>query len=306
MSAHRHDLAERVATRGMGWLHDNRHRGAFPAETTTAAVEPDKVHKPLGESALAAGVVLRAAAALRGQQARAARLLEFCWRQIRCGDLLYERQLRHPLMTDPLEVYAQFAAAGLRHEQLDALLAHLTASRSWWAVEVMPNRRLAVANAARLAGLSRPEDWRPLVEATWLGQRPEPWLIDWATAYAVTHTVFHITDWGLRPGCLPEPVVTYLERWMPVWMRVWGEICDWDLLAELLVVDACLPRPQCPPDMWRLLADAQRDDGLVPRDGQPVTDDEQEAFTDHHHTTAVAVMAGALALVRAGDAGPTP
>lgn len=295
-------LAHEVATRGVRWLYRNRHRGAFPAETTADLGDPNKVYKPLGESSLTAVFVLRAPGPLADVQAQAKELLEHGWEQMRHGDLLYERQVRHQLATDPLECYAHFVPAGYRHHRLDSLLTHLTASTSWWAVEMLPNRRLAVVNAARLAGFSHPEDWRPLVAATWLGQLPEPWLIDWTTAYAMTHTVYHVTDWGRRPHALPVPVSDYLTRWLPAWMRVWAEVGDWDLLGELLLVDACLPHPQFPRDMFQLIADAQLPDGMVPRDIQPVSEDAQEAFTDHQHTTAVTVMSAALALTRSKDA----
>ncbi|MEU2179365.1 DUF6895 family protein [Streptomyces thermolilacinus] len=300
----RRELARRVTVRALGWLHRNRHLGSFPADTTAELADPDGVYKPLGESALAAGMAYRAAAALPDEQNAARALLEFGWDQLRRGDLLYERQLRYPMMTDPLEVYAHFAAAGYRHSRLDGLLAHLAATDSYRAVEQMPSRRLAVANAVRLTGLSPAEDCASLMETTWLGRRPEPWLIDWMTAYCMTHTVFHVTDWGRRPHALPDAVVDYLTRWLPVWMEVWAEISEWDLLGELVIVDACLPDPQCPVHVWRQLATAQRADGLVPRDGEPVSGSEREAFAVHHHTTAVAVMAGALTLGRDSDAVP--
>ncbi|MEU0271564.1 hypothetical protein [Streptomyces sp. NPDC006307] len=300
----RRGLARQVSARALGWLHRNRHLGSFPADTSAELADPDGVYKPLGESALAAGMARRAAGVLPDEENAARALLEFGWDQLRRGDLLYERQLRYPAMTDPLEVYAPFAAAGYRHGRLDGLLAHLTATGSYWAVEQLPNRRLAVANAARLTGLPVDGDWASLTEATWLGRRPEPWLLDWMTAYCMTHTVFHVTDWGRRPHALPDPVVEYLTHWLPVWMEVWAEISEWDLLAELVIVDACLPQPRCTADVWRRLASVQRADGLVPRDGKPVDSGERQAFTDHHHTTAVAVMAGALTLLRDSDAVP--
>ncbi|MGA4863124.1 DUF6895 family protein [Streptomyces lavendulocolor] len=300
----RRDLVREVTARALGWLHRNRHLGSFPADTSAELADPDGVYKPLGESALAAGMVRRAAAVLPDDQDAARTLLEFGWDQLRRGDLLYERQLRHPMMTDPMEVYAHFAAAGYRHGRLDGLLAHLAATDSYQAVEQMPNRRLAVANAARLTGLSYLADWASLTESTWLGRRPEPWLIDWMTAYCMTHTVFHVTDWGRRPHALPDAVVEYLTRWLPVWAEVWTEIGEWDLLAELVIVDACLPRPRFPEDAWRRLAAVQRADGLVPRDGEPVDSSERQAFADHHHTTAVVTLAGALTLWRDSDAVP--
>ncbi|MFC4009920.1 DUF6895 family protein [Nonomuraea purpurea] len=46
------------------------------------------------------------------------------------------------------------------------------------------------------------EDMEKVTERTWLGRSPEPWLLDRFHAYALTHTVFHLTNWGLEPARL--------------------------------------------------------------------------------------------------------
>ncbi|MGP3970844.1 DUF6895 family protein [Streptomyces sp. 6N223] len=291
-------MAHRMATGALGWLHRNRGHGALPPGTTADLADPDSVYKPLAESAMAASLVLREGIASPADQHRAREVLDFSWEQLGASDLLYERQLRYPVMTDPLEVYTHFTRAGYRHERLDGLLAHLGGLASPRSSELMPNRRLAVANAARVAGLEREVDWRALTDATWLGQTPEPWAIDWLTAYCVTHTVFHVTDWGARPEGLPPRIQDYLTLWLPVWIDVWLEIQEWDLVGELLIVDACLTEPRCPPGAWEMFASAQHEDGLLPRDGRPVAEDPRQAFAEHHHPTVVATIAGTLALSR--------
>ncbi|MDT0346185.1 DUF6895 family protein [Streptomyces litchfieldiae] len=295
--------AHHVATRALDWLYRNREHGSLPPDTSAELADPDSVYKPLGESALAASLVLREGVAPPEGRRAARALADFAWTQLRAGDLLYERQLRYPMMTDPLEIYTHFTRAGHRHTRLDALLTHLGGLAAHRGAEQMPNRRLAVANAARVAGLDRPTDWTTLIDATWLGQRPEPWVIDWMTAYCVTHTVFHATDWGGRPLGLPPDVRDYLTDWLPVWLDAWVEIQEWDLVAELLIVDACLPEPRGDAEAWARLAAVQRADGLVPRDGlHPVSEDPAEAFRDHQHTTVVATVAGTLAVSRYRDA----
>lgn len=290
--------ARQVSDRALSWLHAHRELGALPPDSTADLGDPDGVYKPLGETTLAASLVMRDAAAGSGQQAAAQSLLDFTWAQMRHGDLLYERQLRHTLMTDPVETYAHFARVGYRHPQLDALLVHHARLRSVRGVELLPNRRLAVANAARMSGLDDGADWDALVRATWLGGTPEPWAIDWMTAYCLTHTVFHVTDWGARPDCLPADLADYLHDWLPVWIDVWREIRQWDLVAELLIVGMCLDEPYCDPDDWRMLAELQHDDGLVPRDGRPVHDDPARRFREHQHTVVVASIAGTIAVAR--------
>ncbi|MFD8935464.1 DUF6895 family protein [Streptomyces sp. NPDC059578] len=294
--------ARSMADRGLSWLHANRAHGAFPQDGTETLAEPDSVYKPLSESALAASVILRDGVAGPGQLVAAQSLLDFCWEQFRQGDMLYERQLQHVLMTDPLETYATFARCGYRHADLHRLLTHLTGLRSVGGIEHLPNRKLAVANAARVVGLDRRDDWAALTRDTWLGALPEPWAINWITGYAVTHTVFHLTDWGSRPQGLSPQITAYLRTWLPVWIDIWREVAQWDLVGELLIVGASLDEPYCNPEDWQMLADLQQEDGFVPRDGSPVDDDPALRFSDHQHTVVVTAVAGSVALARAaGD-----
>lgn len=291
--------AHDVSARALAWLHTHRERGALPAETTAELGDPDSVYKPLGESALAASLVLRESVAGSTGLRLARELMTFAWGQFRDGDMLYERQLRYSLMTDPLETYVPFARFGMRHEAFDGLLAHTTALRSVQNAEMQPNRRLAVANAARVVGLDeRSYDWPALTRATWLGATPEPWLIDWMTGYSVTHTVFHLTDWGARPSGLPRDIAAYVATWLPVWIDIWAEVEQWDLVAELMIVGCCLEDPYCEAADWERLARVQLPDGLVPRDGEPVPDDPDQRFAEHQHTAVVAVVAGTLAVSR--------
>ncbi|MEU2512023.1 DUF6895 family protein [Streptomyces syringium] len=309
MTASLTQTAYQVSARSLAWLHTHRERGALPAGTTADLGDPDSVYKPLGETALAASLVLRESAAGRTELHMARELMNFCWRQFGEGDMLYERLLRCSMMTDPLETYAPFARCGLRHEPLERLLAHTGVLRSVRNTEVVPNRRLGVANAARVVGLDArdsPYDWATLTRATWLGATPEPWLIDWMTGYCVTHTIFHLTDWGARPSGLPEDLAAYVRAWLPVWIDIWAEIEQWDLVGELMIVGCCLEEPYCELADWERLARAQHPDGLMPRDGEPVTGEADLRFTNHQHTAVVAVIAGTLTVSRTlgGAAGP--
>ncbi|MEE1941363.1 hypothetical protein V1L54_18445 [Streptomyces sp. TRM 70361] len=294
--------ARQVAGRALGWLRRHCELGTLPPGTTAELAHPDSIYKPLGETALAGSLVLRAERADPQDRRTARELLDFAWWELRGGDMLYERQLRYLMMTDPLELYTHFVRAGYRHRRLDALLEHLYGVVTPYAVEQVPNRRLAIANAARLMGLDRAAgreiDWRLLTDATWLGNTPEPWAVDWMTAYSMTHTVFHLTDWGARPGDLPPRLEEYLQLWLPVWLEVWREVEEWDLFAELLIVGACLREPYLDPAAWAGLAAVQHEDGLVPRDGKAVDGDDAQRFRDHHHPTVVAAVAGTLALAR--------
>ena len=100
--------------------------------------------------------------------------------------------------------------------------------------------------------------------ATWLARTPEPWTVEGHIAYDVTHTVFHLTDWGENPDGLPPDIADYLATWLPAWIDDWLDLERWDLLGELLVIDACLPRPTLDERAWQAFAAAQQPDGAMP------------------------------------------
>ncbi|MGW0367015.1 DUF6895 family protein [Streptomyces sp. NPDC002990] len=288
------------SSRALHWLHTSHQQGhgRLPADVTVDLGDPNNAYKPLAEAALAASLILREGVAGAHDIATARTMLDFCWHQLHDGNLLYERQLRHMMLTDPLETYAPFARAGYRHRPLDELLDSYSRLKAPHAAELLPNRRLAVANAHRVVGLPVKADWTALAAATWLGATPEPWAIDWSTAYALTHTVFHLTDWGARPDGLPEPMRDYLHTWLPVWVDIWLEVGQWDLVGELLIVDSCIGEPVCGTGPWEQLTAVQHPGGLTPRDSAPVAEDARQAFKDHEHTAAVAVIAGTVTLSR--------
>ncbi|MEU6233987.1 hypothetical protein [Kitasatospora sp. NPDC047058] len=302
--------AQQLSSGALRWLYGcyENGLGRFPDGATIDLADPNNVYKPLGEAALATGLLLREGVGGTEDSRIARDLLDLCWAELREGDLLYERQLRYPLMTDPLEVYVHFARAGFRHPRLEELVRSLAEVRSVRAMEILPNRRLAAANARRVIGLSGHTDWPALAATTWLGATPEPWMIDWLTAYHVTHTVFHLTDWGARPDGLPAPMRDYLHDWLPAWLEVWLENGEWDLIGELLIVATCIGAPEAGAAAWAALAAAQRPDGLVPRDTRPVPEDPAKQLTDHGHTAVVTVVAGVVTLARAlgGTQGGAP
>ncbi|MEV6591425.1 DUF6895 family protein [Streptomyces acidicola] len=295
------EVAHDIRSRALGWLHTHRRLSTLDSVDITA---DEDTYKAVQEMALAASLVLRDGTAGSREDALARELLDFCWAQMDRGTVLYERLLQHPLATDAFEGYAHFARSGYRHPGLDRLIPHHAALGAAHVIEHVPNRRLAVANALRVTGHDRgpgAPDWQTLARSTWLGHAPAPWYIDWMTGYHVTHTVFHLTDWGRHPGGLPDDMADYLTRWLPVWTDIWTETCQWDLIGELLIIGSCLPEPCTELDDWRHLVDLQHPDGLMPRDDQIVDDDPVTRFRGQYHSTVVAVIAGTTALTRALD-----
>ncbi|MGW0467800.1 DUF6895 family protein [Streptomyces sp. NPDC003027] len=77
----------------------------------------------------------------------------------------------------------------------------------------------------------------------------------------------------------------YLRQWLPVWVDIWLEVGQYDLVGELLAVDACIGDPVYGPEPWQQLAAVQHPTGSPPppRDSDPIPADEHTAFKDNHH-----------------------
>lgn len=290
--------AQHVADQAMAWLGRMRASFALPRDVPHWEI-PGNSLKALAEVAMAAAVVRREAVAGPETARTAEELLDFAWREYGDGELLHTMQRHTPPATHPLEIYSNFAMAGLHHPPLERFVAHLAGLRAAAVPEHVPNRRLAVVAAQRRIGLPDRDDVPALVAQTWLGGTPEPWMLDTYNAYGVTHTVFHLTDWGRNPDGIDPRLQEYLHRWLPVWVEVFTETRSWDLLGELLAVDVCLSEPDWYPQAWEQLAAGQREDGMLPNGITRPSDDPLHAFTNHNHPTIVAAVAGTLTVSRA-------
>jgi hypothetical protein len=290
--------ARQLAVRGLGWLEAARHHFALPANVSSDRLHPNEDIKPLSELLLVACIALREGSLSTRETQLASALVGFAWAQLRDGEVLYELQREQPIETYPLETYVWLARCGYRHPRLDQLAAQLNRLRAGQVLEVIPNRALAVFNTERQLGLPPRVDPAVLTARTWLGGTPEPWAIDFLTFYGMTHTVFHLTDWGACPDGLPRHLQRYLHAWLPAWLEVYLEAGEWDLVSELLIVALCLSEPDDHPHAWDALARAQLPDGLLPARPGPVPTNAAKTFRDHYHPTVVAAVAGILAVSR--------
>ncbi|MFC8426622.1 DUF6895 family protein [Streptomyces sp. NPDC057236] len=279
------------------WAHRDGFRLEPDADPEVGFLER---FKPVGELALICKVLFREGVAGSRQAQLARQLLDHAWRDtLDGGATLVRGQRIEPISPIPFEVYLPFRELGYSQPELERAVALGHRLDSWQAYETTPTRRLALSAFQRRFGLTprppEPEALRP----TWLARTPEPWTVEGHIAYAVTHCVFHLTDWGENPGGLPPDLAGYLTTWLPAWIDDWLDLERWDLLGELLVVDACLPRPTLDEPAWRAFAAAQRPDGAMPAIRTMPEGDEQAVFDVVYHSTLVAALASALATSRA-------
>ncbi|MGW8063867.1 DUF6895 family protein [Streptomyces ziwulingensis] len=308
----------RVEEAALDWVTAHRDGFTLGDDALAADGQVNRTWKPLGELAQVCASVSACTAPSDPVHVRVTELLDFAWQQTHRGELFPLMQSLEPFATYPLEVYAAFASAGHRHAGYEASAAVVARTRGWRLTEQYPTRRLGVVEAERRSGL-RPHGRVPqALGRTWLGGLPEPWTFERAAGYALTHVVFHLTEWGRTPeGMLPD-LADYLLHWLPPWLDTCLEARMWDLSCELLAVAASLPHPPertVLEDAWQRVAAAQHPSGAIPEEGatQDVTQDaagaaagaaagqDPYAFTDCYHSTLMAVFAAALTTARLRD-----
>ncbi|MFD7246793.1 DUF6895 family protein [Streptomyces massasporeus] len=292
-------LIHTVGVGAIEWLW--AHRDGFRLEPD---VDPEigflERFKPVGELALICKVLFREGVAGSRQAQLARQLLDHAWREtLDGGTMLVRGQRTEPISPIPFEVYVPFRELGYSQPDVEraAVLNHRL--DSWIAFETTPTRRLGLSAFQRRHGLTPRPPEADLVGATWLARTPEPWTVEGHIAYDVTHTVFHLTDWGENPDGLPPDIADYLATWLPVWIDDWLDLERWDLLGELLVVDACLPRPTLDERAWQAFAAAQQPDGAMPAIRTMPEGTPDEVFDIVYHPTLVAAFASVLATSRA-------
>ncbi|WP_037909024.1 DUF6895 family protein [Actinacidiphila yeochonensis] len=293
-------LLHRVGDQALGWL--DAHRDFFRLTDEDLATGSGIVErlKPVGELAVNMRVLAREGVAGSRMHDISVRLLDHVWRDLLDGgNLLAALQRDEPHSPVPLEVYASLHELGYRHPGLEDAIDLARSTASWRALETVPNRRLGILNSERKLGLVPSGDPEQALAATWLGKLPEPWTVQLHIAYDITHTVFHLTDWGAAPERIPPHIAEYLELYLPAWIADWADLEHWDLLGELLVIDACLPRPTLDAQAWERYAAAQDPQGAMPVQRAMPTGSRQDVFDQVHHPTLVAAFASAMATSRA-------
>ncbi|MBY8882398.1 hypothetical protein K7862_32885 [Streptomyces sp. PLK6-54] len=293
--------ARRTARAALDWL--SAHRGGFALGTDplAAGADANRTWKPLGELAQMCAVVKHLTPPGDRLHDTAGDLLAYAWQQTGAGRLLHDLMRLEPFATYPLEVYAAFAGGGLRHQGVEEAAATLTATRGWRTTEQQPNRRLGMANTERRAGLSPHLAAQVLLRRTWLGALPEPWTFERTAGYTLTHVVFHLTDWGLRPQAVPADVAGYLTAWLPPWLDTCVEDGSWDLTCELLATGASLPRPlpaAFTAAAWRRLTQAQDAAGALPEAARSGGGPLPRVFETCYHSTVMAAFAAVLTIAR--------
>ncbi|MDJ0466966.1 hypothetical protein [Streptomyces sp. H27-C3] len=291
-------LIHAVGASAIEWLH--AHRDGFRLELD---VDPEvgflDRFKPVGELALICAVLFREGVSGSRQTALARQLIDHAWREVLDGGNMLMRGHRiEPTSPIPFEVYLPFRELGYTHPDVEraAALHHRLTSAA--ALETTAVRRLGLSAFEGRFGLEPRTSIQDATARTWLAHSPEPWTVGARIGYDITHTVFHLTNWGENARGLPPPIADYLALWLPAWLDDWLNLGRWDLLGELLVVDACMPQPTLDARIWEGFAAAQQADGAMPAMLEMPQGDPQDVFDLIYHPTLVAAFASVLATSR--------
>lgn len=291
-------IARRGLLLGMAWLNENLQH--FAVRTVTSQ-RFDKHHvaqlKPLTELALTVWMLKRCGLELPVLDATAS----WIWQQCEHGRKLVALLLARHDFLPCCALYASLRQLGFRDPALDRVLRLLARADIEAALPLQPWSRLAMRYNLWQLGLTK---WPGQEGGLYIATRPEPWVVSGEVAYAITHEVFYLTDFGARE--LEDVCVTdYLRAWLPYWTRAFVDANDNDLAAELAMVAACLQASHDPASTQGLhsaLA-VQREDGAVPGpDGAGsflFAEGDTAAHRDFlgcYHTTLVTLMAAAMTL----------
>lgn len=238
-------LIHRVGVQALEWLW--AHRDGFRLEED---VDPEigflERFKPIGELALVCKVLFREGVAGSRQAQLARQLLDHAWRDtLDGGRMLVRGQRIEPFSPVPFEVYLPFKELGHSQPELERATVLNHRLDSWVRSAVSPTRRLGLSAFQRRFGLTaRPPEAEPAA-TTWLAGTPEPWTVEGHTAYDITHTVFHLTDWGRTPTACRRPSPTT----SPPGCRS-GSTTGWTSNAGTCSANSSSSTPACPGPPW--------------------------------------------------------
>lgn len=201
--------------------------------------------------------------------------------------------------------HAALRLCGHHDDEFQYLIEQSVAGRCATSFERIPYRQLDLLHTLELAGVAH---GLPPVEAilpfTLFCADPSVLKLGDRDIYAITHTVFYATDFGLRVPRWPTGfdlcrAVQFLDA-LCLLCRQRGNA---DLVAELLCCLLCLGiRDSAEAEhAWAFLAEVQEPDGRVAgpegivHPGVEGGDEEYRSWATAYHTTIVAALAGLLA-----------
>jgi len=167
--------------------------------------------------------------------------------------------------------------------------------------EVVPHRVLDREYFLWRSGLLTAEpDWQGLYARTSLAAAPGALHVDKEAAYAFTHTLFYLSDWGRRPPPFAEAEAERVAGIVDCLTVHYWRLRHWDLLGELLAnrVSMRARGSHIPAAASSAFLNAWWPDGCLPGEGgeveglreAPPSERESIIFRECYHATLVGVL----------------
>lgn len=195
----------------------------------------------------------------------------------------------------------------------DWLIAQALAARLPLIVERIPYRQLDLLHFLHLVGVaSHGPSFAAIFPQTLLAGRPNVVEVKDDDAYAITHALFYMTDFGLRPADWAQAFdVADAADLVAALMRRYLVLGNADLTAELVASALCLGVRVAPEidEAWRFMRAAQLADGRVAGPAGFVDEAKAEElggpayreWITSYHTTMVVALAALMARRAAHD-----
>lgn len=221
--------------------------------------------------------------------------LRWAWDEFGQGKLFYNILKKRPELIILSSIYPAFFKSGFNNEEAFNLIKHLLKLKGCHGYDLPMWRRLDLELTKVNLGL-RSFD-KKVLSQTYFGNFPEPWLISNNFAYAITHEVFYITDFGTEKNNLPKEFQDYLKLWIPSWIEIFIEDQNWDITAELIMIGFCIGIKDDLDKYIYKLASQQQPDGIIPspKGGGEFLMEKRDSnrrkrFLKNYHTSLVSLM----------------
>jgi hypothetical protein len=223
------------------------------------------------------------------------------WEQIDSGKMLTKLLLARNDFLPCCSLFGPLYQLGYRSQPLEKTLNLLSRSDMAKVFPLAPWAALAIDYNLSILGCKA---LSPDIGSLYVGALPEPWVVSSEIAYAITHEVFYLTDFGSR-RIDDDYVVEYLEYWLPYWGSIFLREKNYDLAGELAMSSCCISHANAlvSEQLLNSVLAVQDVTGYVPGPigagtilHQQGDTTRRRKFLANYHTTLVALMACALVL----------
>jgi Domain of unknown function (DUF6895) len=290
---------QRALLLGMAWVSSRLAQFSIERTRSESFSKNDVARiKPISELALTLWVLKRCGIGIPVLE----RIASWVWQECDHGRVLIRLLLARNDFLPCCTLYASLCRLGFRSDVLHTVIMMIARSDMAKVLPLQPWAHFALRYNLWQLGLSR----RPGLAGSglYVEARPEPWVVSGEIAYAITHEIFYLTDFGFRLF-RNECIRSYLRTWIPYWARIFSNERDYDLTGELAMAWTCVGETPSLSNEHPIssVLSRQRRDGSVPgpknagsflrMDGDS---SRRREFLRSYHTTLVALMASAMAL----------